>query len=142
VDTETEHDSATVVADIRAMTAWNLSSLAGCADPDRLDSEGAVFLIHVRDSVLELWEDGDYDRTDSQAWDYSGEVASIADNAPDVYTYTRWKEFVDLAAWQEEPEVTGEWPNDLTEAAAYALYQIADRLAWALLRLLTGEDTY
>lgn len=108
--------------------------LADCGDPDSLESAGMAFLTSVRDAVVEGIEDGTFDPDSDERDDYSGEIHTIADNAPDIYTHRRWQEFVDLAAYQEEPEIDGTWPEDLTQAAGVALFQIAERLAYAILR--------
>jgi hypothetical protein len=127
------------VRGIRALTGLNvyeLARLADCADPDegrsrrrKRWSPGAVFLAAVRDDVVEAIRDGRITEADR---DDSGQIHRIADEAPDYRTYRRWLEFADLAAWQEEPEVSGEWPCNLTDAAGIALYQIAERLCHAL----------
>jgi hypothetical protein len=127
------------VRGIRALTTLNpyeLARLAGCSEPDEGRSRhrkrwtpGALFLSRVRDAVVEGIRGGyitEDDRNDR------GQLHEIADDAPSVYTFERWRQFTDLGAWQEEPEFSEEWPKDLTEAAAIALYQIADRLCHAL----------
>jgi len=120
--------------EIRELNAFWLSDRAGCGTPDDADSAGAKFLCSVRDSFVEAAEGGRFDSEEP-----SDVAHEIADGAPDYRTYTRWKEFVDLAAWQEEPE-SDEWPSDLTEAAAVALYQIAERLVGALHSELETDD--
>lgn len=67
-------------------------------------------------------------------------MAEIADAAPDVYTHTRWQEFADLGAWQEDPTEIGSDGSDMTAAAGVCLYMIAERLAWALLGELAEQD--
>src|SRR5262245_1287171 len=111
------------IEEIRGLTAFRLADVAECLCPDSPDSPGALFLTSVRDAWIEAIEDGPV---------HDDQIHEIADNAPDVYTYQRWCEFVDLGAWQEEAEAC-EWPKDLTDAAGVALYQIAERLCWALL---------
>lgn len=137
-------------------TSWVLARLAECGDPDVGDfgfatetpggggsivvvtgdgSPGARFLRSVEDAVYERWQEASEGtrRFLSQQNDDTGMVHEIADAAPDVYTHTRWAEFHDLAAYNEEP---GELAGDdatMTELAGVALYMIAERLAWALL---------
>ena len=56
----------------------------------------------------------------------------VADDAPSIYTHQRWQEFVDLAAYLEDPS---EYGIDLTDSERYAgvcLYMIAERLVRAL----------
>ena len=127
------------VRGIGALTRLNpfqLASLADCYAPDegrsrrkRTWSEGAKFLVSVRDAVIEAIRDG-YVTVDDR--DDRGQLHEIADDAPDIYTHARWKQFVDLGAFNEEPEYGDEWPKDLTQMAGVALYQIADRLCHAL----------
>jgi hypothetical protein len=103
--------------------------MADCASPDGRDTAGAVFLLRVRDVVVEEWGNCDGE------WDDDDGYHEVADDAPSIYTATRWAEFVDLAAYREDPDL-GEWPGDLTDAAGIALYQIANRLAIALVEEL------
>jgi len=120
------------VDDIRKLSAYELAGMAGCATPDTPESAGAVFLTSVRDDVADRWEfnSGSISDTDRH---------EIADDAPAVYNPARWAEFVDLAAYREEPEFD-QWPNDLTDAAGVALYQIAERLVSALTDELSESD--
>lgn len=120
--------------EIRELNAFRLSDYAECGPPTRAESAGGMLLCSVRDGFIEAVEGGRFDAEDI------GDVShEIADGAPDYRTYTRWQEFADLAAWQEEPE-SGEWPSDLTDAAAVALYQIAYRLVGALHSELETPD--
>lgn len=120
------------------LNAYELARLADCASPDKPDSPGAKFLESVQDGAREAVADyledapADMDGIDSNDLDEDGRLHEIADNAPDVYTYTRWLEFVDLAAWQEDPADLGGMPDDLTTAAGVCLYLIASRLVHAL----------
>lgn len=120
---------------IDKLNVFQLAHLAGSADPDegrtryrRKWSAGAKLLVGVRDAVVEGIRDESITETNR---DNSGQLSEIADGAPNIYTATRWAEFVDLGAYMEEPECE-EWADDLTQAAAQALYQIADRLCHAL----------
>lgn len=123
---------------IQDLNAYFLSGMADAAGPDSPESAGALFLIHVRDAVVEAVNAGRIGADSAE--DISDVAHEIADSAPDVYTHTRWQEFVDLAAHQEEPEL-GEWPDDLTDAAGVALYQIAYRLVVALVEELGDEES-
>lgn len=107
-------------------TVWQLARLAECADPDTFESAGAKFLIHVEDAVAEALEADELDED---------RIHEIADSAPDVYTFQRWLEFVDLAAWQEDLDDYVPDPsmsNDMSAMAGVALYMIAERLVRAL----------
>jgi hypothetical protein len=124
---------------IKELTVWQLTRMADVADPNALDSAGAKFLVHVRDAYVEHVEYKGEDFDPSE--DIDDTAHEIADGAPDVYTSTRWTEFVDLAAWNEDvSELMPEAGNDLTAAAGVALYMIAERLVYALHSELTGED--
>lgn len=107
--------------------------MADCGDPDSCESAGMDFLTSVRNATVEGIEDGTFDPADGDRDNYDGEVHTIADNAPSIYTHTKWRQFVDLCAYQEEPE-SGEWGSDLDNAASVALYQIAERLVYAILQ--------
>lgn len=132
----------TTLDDIRAMSANELAHLAECGSPDSPTSPGAAFLASVRDSLVENIEKGYLDPDDP-----SDLVHEIADDAPDVYTHTRWLEFVDLAAYQEYPtefEPGGpdlKDPDYLFDLPGRCLYVIADRLCHALLDGLASEGS-
>ena len=126
------------LAEIREWSAYWLScsDMADCGSPDSKESPGAVFLTSVRDQTCDLIDEtvteffavDDFDNLDDD-----GSLHQIADSAPDIYTYQRWTEFADLAAWQEEPgEEYGDEVyegRDMTEMAGLHLFMIADRLA-------------
>lgn len=126
------------VRGIRALTSLNpyqLADMADCGTPDegrnrhrKRWSPGAKFLANVRDAVVEAIRDGSITPDDR---DDRGQIHEIADAAPSVYTHARWQQFVDLTAYDEEPE-HGDWPDSLTDAAGIALYQVAERLCNAL----------
>ncbi len=128
-------DTADRIKKIRDIGVFELSRLADCAAPDSGTSAGAAFLMHVRDAVAATLseESSDTDWRDAQH--------KIADGAPDVYTDMRWREFIDLGAYQETPGDGDReaWASaDLTEIAGEALSQIAYRLAG---ELMTCDDT-
>jgi hypothetical protein len=126
--------------EIKELTSWQLARMADSAEPDdALDSAGAKFLTAVRDAYVEHVE---YKGEDFDPSEDIGDVAhEIADGAPDVYTHTRWMEFVDIAAYHEDiSDLMPETGDDLTKAAGVALYMIAERLVYALHAELTGED--
>lgn len=123
------------MATLEEIKGWTfvLSSEADCGSPDSLESAGMAFLTSVRDAVVEGIEDGTFEPDGDGRDDDNGAVHAIADGAPSIYTHTLWKQFVDLCAYQEEPEF-GEWPDDLEKAGGIALFQIAERLVYAILR--------
>src|ERR1017187_5921085 len=95
-DTYTEPGNFRVSVGGTDYTVWQLANMADCASPDSLDSAGADFLRSVAYSTDELIDTYRENKTPEVDYDYSGEMAEIADNAPDVYTSTRWAQFVDL----------------------------------------------
>lgn len=119
----------TILEDIEGYTSYTLAGMAGCSAPDSLSSPGARMLDSVRDSVVELIKRGEITLDD---FDDNGQLHQVADSGPSDYTHTLWCEFVDLCAYQEEPEFDDTWGTDLNQAAATALYQICSRLTFAL----------
>lgn len=108
---------------VAAMEVFELARLADCVSPDSATSPGASFLDGVRRAVLDAVAYGQ-DRDDS--------IPEIADGAPSVYTHGRWQEFLDLAAYQEDPRELADGFKDMTDSAHACLYLIAERLASAL----------
>ena len=146
-----------VLPTFRHLTTWHLANLAGCGSPDRPDgigvsppadlstvdpSPGAKFLRSVADDLAEriayVFADLDPAGCDLTR-ELDEEVQGVADAAPSVYTFTRWQEFTDLAAWQEDATELGASADDLTAAAGIALYAIAERLALALVESWAEE---
>ena len=113
--------------------AYQLARLAECSSPDNLSSAGARFLTSVQNSVNDALSDGET----LESAEYNNRLHEIADAAPDVYTYTRWQEFVDLEAYNEDPTELAVTTN-LTETAGICLYMIAERLARALFEAAEG----
>lgn len=111
--------------EMRDASAYMLAEMASCESPDSHGSPGAKFLDSIRDEVIRAIEDR---RITLDDFDDHGQSHSIADDAPSIYTHERWRQFIDLGAYNEEPEYDDAWPTDLNQAAAVALYQIADRL--------------
>ena len=99
-------------------TVWQLARMASCADPDHQDSPGAHWLTTVADSAKEVTNED--------------EVSETADSVVPIYTVERWRVFVDLGAWEEDVTELGADASDLTQCAAIALYQIAERLLTAV----------
>ena len=118
----------TILDDIDGYSAYVLAGMANCLSPDTLTSPGALLLEEVRDGVTNAIREG---RITLDDFNDSGQLHEICDDAPSIYTGVLWEQFADLGAYLEEPE-SGEWPQDLTEVAGIALYQICDRLAWAV----------
>ncbi|MET0711062.1 MAG: hypothetical protein ABWZ30_00960 [Jiangellaceae bacterium] len=129
----------TAIDTIRAYSANELATRAGCASPDSPASEGAQFLTTLRTTFLEAL---DY-REITPGGDNVDAILERAEGAADTYTHTRWQEFVDLAAYTEdydEYNFAGEPTTDLFELAGYGLTAIARRLLEALTAELTAGD--
>lgn len=118
------------LTDIKSRTVFALAADAECGGPDHDLSAGAAFLRSVRDGLVEAVEDGSLVPNEG---DGSGRVHEIADGAPDVYTSVKWAEFVDLAAYNEDPSELIENTQDIGAVASVCLYMIAERLCQALL---------
>lgn len=139
-------EKATLVDAARAaigdLTAYRLASEAGCASPDSPTSPGAAMLESVRGDLLERIEyavDGDEIGTADDLNDWANDARhEIADNAPDVYTYQRWQEFLDLAAWEVEDDAAELCGDDapMTDLAGVCLYLIAETLVGALVEIV------
>lgn len=113
--------------ELKTLTAYQLATLADCADPDALDSIGAEFLKAVRDDVLETFE---YDNWSSDTY---ATIWGIADNAVPIMTHDIAKTFVDLCAYREDlSERASDSGHDMVHLMQIAVYQIGERLAEAL----------
>lgn len=126
------------IEDIRGYTFY-LSSLADCMSPDSTESAGFEFLTSVRDDVLERLDEWSREARDNnlERWCQDCDIAyAVASEAPDYRTYFKWLQFADLGAWQEDFE--GEYGDirDMDDAASWALYEIARRLAEAIIGIL------
>ena len=128
-------------------TAYGLSAMAGCGAPNSGGSAGADLLGSVARALSDAIEYVIADKTN----DYSaanmrelidalrdeGDLSTIADGAPSIYTHTMWSEFLDLSAYQEDPselgfELNGSDGAGMEDAARVCLYIIAERLVGAL----------
>lgn len=120
-----------VLDTIIGYTPGHLSDRADCGYPYGLEAER--FLTSVRDSVIEAAESiaaEDWER--EMVDDYSGSAHEIADNAPSIYTTTKWEQFVGLSAFHEDPTELGFDGGDMEEGAGICLFLIASRLVSAL----------
>lgn len=122
---------------LRNLSIYRLSNEASCAGPDSNESAGARFLDSVRDAVIDHIE---YQGQVGDPDDWSDTISEIADNAPDVYTSTLWAEFVDLAAYTEDPTEFGFSGSDMEQGARICLYMIAERLARRLFEIAATND--
>jgi hypothetical protein len=129
---------------LATLNAYQLANMADVSSPDSLESAGAEFLAHVRNSVIESLEYAASEHPDYDVLDLTASIRDdsheIADGAPSTYTYTRFQQFVDLAAWQEDISELTDGSTDMEAMAGIALYIIAERLVNALLDALESDD--
>ena len=132
----TEGTEVTTDFAVNEWTAYRLANEADCQSPDSQESAGARFLTSIRDQIVDGWEYND-GQLDADGCDSL--ITETADNAPDVYTYTMWQEFVDLCAYQEDPTELGFDGSDMDQGARICLYMIAERCARAVMDALVSE---
>ena len=124
---------APVLEAVNDLNPYHLAAEAECSTPDSLTSAGARMLTSVQDAFAEALESALDDDPDLDVIDWANDEAhEIADNAPDVYTATRWAEFVDLGAYNEDPTDLGFDGSDMEAGAGICLYIIAERLVHRL----------
>jgi len=125
-----KYDAGTL-ADIHGEPVWTLASRVDC----RVDTDAAqAFLASVRDAIVGLTDEISADDWEREVVeDYSGSRHEIADNAPDVYTWTLWQEFIGTAAYTWDDDARDlECENagtSMEDRARLRLYLIADALA-------------
>jgi hypothetical protein len=120
----------------REWTAYRLANEADCPGPDSPESAGAKMLTSIRDAVVEAWEYQD----EAPSEDCIEEIITeAADNGPDIYTHQMWSEFVDLAAYNEDPTELGADASDMDKCARVCLYLIAERCARSVISALKDE---
>lgn len=138
---------ANAITAINELDAFQLAGMADVQGPDSLESAGAKFLTSIRRSFAEqieyFAESSEADNAEDLANEFrdsADECTEIADSAPSVYTYERFHEFTDLAAWQEDISdyVSGE--SDMEKLAGIALYVIAERLLSELVTYVEEFD--
>lgn len=122
----------------------DLRRMAQCTSPDSQDSPGGKLLRGVLRDVRDALESGRLDTEDA-----SDVAHEIADARVPVYTHEAWLTFIDLGAYQEDPD-GGAWDTShgdgnreggLTGGVAkVALYQIGRRLAEALFSLAADAE--
>lgn len=102
--------------------AYQLASLADCGSPKNSESPGAKMLLGIAEEI--------YDRAEEIHESAHPEdfVTELVDGWPSIYTSEMWEQFLDLLAWQGQPETEG----DMVAMAYACLYQIGERLARAL----------
>lgn len=118
-----------VLGRLRTYTVAFLAAQADCKAPAGQLSPGGKLLRDARDALLDAWDNGELPLAPWADWS-DGELGLAGDIAErltaDMVDET-WAQFIDLAAWNEEPP-SGDWPPDLTQAAGQALAAIVIRL--------------
>lgn len=113
----------TALNEIANLKDFELATLAACG----LDNEAASqFLIRIRNDVLDAITEIPPDD-----WEVQIEESYIPDGAISIYTHTMWDQFVGTRAWTEDISDYGDI-EDMAAGASRCLYEIAQRLVWAL----------
>jgi hypothetical protein len=135
-------------------TEWNayhLSHEAGVQSPDNRESPGALWLLAVRDAVVDWYGEAEHDHPDvgdGEDW-WHDHTHHLADGAIPDATYARWQIFTDLCLWADEatldiPALTllddHGYPVDMTAQATAVLYEVSHRLTWIILTELSNND--
>ncbi|ATI18770.1 OCR-like antirestriction protein [Streptomyces phage Daudau] len=122
------------IDEIKAHGPYTLAQMADTASPDAKGSPGAIFLIDIRDAVVEAFEeDGEVDER---------KQGEIADGAASVMTHEKWQQWVDLCGYREDLSEFGKPTKEGLEGIAdLALYYIAHRLVTALVEELPATET-
>ena len=95
--------------------------------PDTEEHSGAIYLSFVRNElVARLTTDPAQLFNDA----LPGEIAALARTG---FVPTKWAEFTDLEAWQEDPSTLDNDASDMNHLADVCLYIIGSRLAERLL---------
>jgi hypothetical protein len=123
-----------IIDEIKQYGPYSLAGKADVTAPDGHGSPGAIFLIDIRDAVVEAFEE--YGEVDERKQD------EIADGAASVMTHEKWQQFVDLAAYSEDLEGYGT-PTDegINGYPGLALYVIAHRLVSLLVEEIDEAST-
>lgn len=122
------------IEEIKAHGPYTLAQMAETGSPDAKGSPGAIFLIDIRDAVVEAFEeDGQVDER---------KQGEIADGAASVMTHEKWQQWVDLCGYQEDLSEFGTPTKEgIGGIADLALYYIAYRLVTALVEELPVTET-
>jgi len=128
-----KYDSRTI-AEIASEYTYKTASRAGISNVETDDA--TKFLESLRESVLALT-----DEIDAEDWDreYPDRIAETADNAPSVYTWTVWQEFIGLSAWEFEPEWDESETETMEDRARVRLYVIAEMIASSIARDISAS---
>lgn len=140
----TTHHLGPALSNLRTYTVAFLAVQADCKTPGGQLSPGGKLLLSARDTLLDAWANGDLPVAPWAEWsdEAFGVAGDIADRLTSDMVEELWAQFIDLAAWSEEPP-DGGWPDDLTEAATAALTGILLRLFRNLtnyIHMSTGKD--
>ena len=128
-----------IIEEIKQRGPYSLAGAAETLSPDTHRSAGALFLVRVRDSLLEEIEwrvnngwtvlDAAKDFVDNDGY------GVVADQAPSVYTHELWSQFADLGGYREDLSDHDLNVDELDKIPSLALYLIA----WRLAEVLTEE---
>lgn len=115
------------IAEIASEYTYKTASRAGISNVET--DEASEFLARVANSVIALTTE-----IDPEYWEreYPGRIAEIAENAPSVYTWTVWQEFIGLSAWQFDPEWDEPECATMEDRAHVRLFVIAEIVAGSI----------
>ena len=131
-------------------TEWNayhLSHEAGVQSPDNRESPGALWLLAVRDAVVDWYGEAEHDHPDvgdGEDW-WHDHTHHLADGAIPDATYARWQIFTDLCLWQDDDlAIVGDRDHlgariSLNDQAAAIIYEVSHRLTWIILTELSNN---
>ena len=134
-------DTKTKIADL---TVGQLTRMVRCEHPGTT-TEGAMFLINIRDTVVERLEFiakpqgvavGELELSFD---DYHSIINDIRESAPSVYTETMFQQVVDLGVWGVEYDFADVVGMSITEHANKILQIVAQRLAIRLVEMSVAK---
>jgi len=132
------------IAEVVALNPFQLGALI---DVSPENAEAEAFLTGIRNAVIEATEEFDPEDWQRQVVeDYSGRATEIADGAPSVYAWQKWRQFAGVAGWLEDlsdwelPADVDGYYGALDAGASIALYSMARRLVSALAEEIAPND--
>jgi hypothetical protein len=134
-------DTKTRIADL---TVGQLTRMVRCEHPGTT-TEGAMFLINIRDTVVERLEFiakpqgvavGELELSFD---DYHSIINDIRESAPSVYTETILQQVIDLGVWGKEYSIVDVSGMSISEHAEKVLRIIAQRLAIRLVEMSVAK---
>ena len=129
---------------IAELTVGQLARLVRCEHPNTI-TEGAMFLINIRDTVVERLEfianeqELAVEELELYFVEHHSIVNDIRESAPSVYTETMFQQVVDLGVYGKEWSFPGVSGMSIVEHAEKTLRIIAERLAIRLIEMSVAK---